>query len=337
MFVHLLFDGAADGPLGVALDLLGAAQRLAKTPGVGPFPARLLTSRFVSLDGAPIQTGSGRAFQVDGPFDPDRLRRGDVVVIPGLGASSESRLQALLGRQDILRSGALLQRAAAKRARLAASCSATFVLAASGVLDGGEATTTWWLGESFARRFPEVGLRIDRMVVESNGHLTAGAALAHGDLLLALLARVASPALAHLVARYLVLDERISQSRYQVMEHLRADDPTVRQLEAFLRAQPGRLHTLAEMAKATATSPRTLARRMEEALGTTPLRFAQRLRIGRALHLLETTDESVERIAEQVGYADAAAFRRVFKREVGESPRQRQRARSGLRGAEPAV
>jgi len=37
--------------------------------------------------------------------------------------------------------------------------------------------------------------------------------------------------------------------------------------------------------------------------------------------LLETTGDSVEAIAMRVGYADPAAFRRVFRRFAGESPR----------------
>lgn len=77
------------------------------------------------------------------------------------------------------------------------------------------------------------------------------------------------------------------------------------------------------MARATATSPRTLARRVRSALGTSPLRLAQRLRVSRAAHLLETTKASVDEVAARVGYADAAAFRRVFRRETGTSPRAR--------------
>jgi len=77
------------------------------------------------------------------------------------------------------------------------------------------------------------------------------------------------------------------------------------------------------MARATATSARTLARRVTAALGSTPQRFAQRLRIAKAAHLLETTHRSIEQIAAEVGYADAAAFRRIFRRETGDTPRTR--------------
>ncbi len=49
----------------------------------------------------------------------------------------------------------------------------------------------------------------------------------------------------------------------------------------------------------------------------TPMELVQRVRVAHASHLLETTQASVEEVAERVGYADAAAFRRVFRRYAG--------------------
>jgi transcriptional regulator GlxA family with amidase domain len=322
MIYHLVFDGVADGPLGVALEVVAAGERLARS-GLSGAEARgpSLRQRVVSLSGEPVQSGAGRVVAVDGALSPRSLRAGDVVVLPGLGAATEGQVSCLLARPDLQASAPLLRRAVEKRVWVAASCSATFVLAAAGLLDAREATTTWCLRDSFCRRFPRVKLRSDRMVVESETVFTAGAALAHADLMLALLARTQSPSLAHWVARYLVLDERVSQARYLVFEHLRSADPTVRALESFVSANLERQVSLHEMARAVATSPRTLARRIKDALGTTPLAFVQRLRIGRAVHLLETTSDSVESVAARVGYADAAAFRRVFRRETGDAPR----------------
>lgn len=324
---QLVFDGVADGPVAVGLDILGAAARVAALVGLPRrrVPAR---TRIVSIDGAPVRTAADRTLGVDGALSLRGLGSGDVLVLPGLGMATPPEIATALERKDIARGIELVARAAVRGVTLAASCSATFVLAASGVLDDREATTTWWLGPTFTQRFPRVTLRTDRMVVTSGRIVTAGAAFAHADLMLALLAQAVSPSLAHMVARYLLLDERASQARYIVMDHLRSADPVIRALEHFISANLERQITLPQMARATATSPRTLARKVEAALGTTPLRFAQRMRVAQALHLLETTQRSIDDIASRVGYADPAAFRRIFRRETGEAPTARRRARS---------
>ena len=323
---HLVFDGVADGPVGIALDIVGAASRIAQAGLVAlPKGRQVPRQRLVSIDGEPVRTAAGRLLAVDGALGLRGLGAGDVLLLSGLGMATRPAITAALQRPDIVQGIELVARAAAKGVLVAASCSATFVLAASGVLDGGQATTTWWLGPTFAQRFPRVQLLADRMVVEAKGAFTAGAAFAHADLLLAILASVLSPSLAHMVARYLVLDERPSQARYMVMSHLDRSDPVVRQLELFVHSHLDQQLSLAEMARATATSPRTLARKLAKALGTSPQRFAQRLRVAQAVHLLETTPYPIDEVAARVGYADPAAFRRIFRRETGETPSARRR------------
>ena len=321
---QLVFDGVADGPVGVALEIVGAATRIVRAGLVDlPKGRSAPRQRIVSVGGEPVRTAAKRALGVDGALGLRGLGAGDVLVLPGLGMATPAEIAAGLERPDIARGGELVARAAAKGAIVAASCSATFVLAASGVLDGRRATTTWWLSSTFAQRFPRVTLCPDRMVVESGNVFTAGSAFAHADLMLAILAHTLSPSLAHTVARYLVLDERASQARYMVMDHLRSSDPLIRELERFITSNFERQLTIDEMARATATSPRTLARRVALAFGTTPQRFAQRLRIAQAVHLIETTRLSVDEVAASVGYADPAAFRRIFRRETTETPRAR--------------
>ncbi len=68
------------------------------------------------------------------------------------------------------------------------------------------------------------------------------------------------------------------------------------------------------------TSTRTLIRRFREQTGTTPLQWLHRARIRQAQHLLETTEDSVERIGGQVGFGSPTTFRDRFKRTTGVSP-----------------
>lgn len=330
MFVHLVLEGVAESSLGVGLDVVGTAARLAaRGLAAAPCAPTTLQQTVVSLDGLPVRSGTERLIDVAGAFDPADLGPGDVVVLPGVFGATERSIDLLLGQEALRRGVGLLAEAWRRGVTVAASCAATFILADSGVLDGRRATTTWWLAPAFARRFPSVTLTADRMVVEAERALTAGSAFAHADLMLALLARLGGPSLAQLAARYLVLDERPSQARYMVVEHMRVSDPAVQAAERFVVAHVGRQLSIDELAQAAAVSPRTLARRVRAALGVTPHELVQRIRVAHAAHLLETTRASVDEVAERVGYADAAAFRRVFRRLTGESPRGRRGESAG--------
>lgn len=322
MIHHLAIDGVMEGALGLGLDVVDTAARLVHA-GMAPHPQRTrpLLQRVVSHDGNPVPSVQRRTLSVEGALALRSVRRGDVIVIPGVFATKDSSIERLLTRPDVQRVVALLPQAARKGALIAASCSATFIVGAAGLLGGKSATTTWWLMPFFRRRYPSVDLRPDRMVVDAGSVITAGSAFAHADLMLSVIARVIGPTAAHLAARYLLLDARASQTRHMVMEHLHTFDPMLQALEKFITENIERQLPLAELARAVATSPRTLARRLDASIRMTPQRFVQHVRVAHASHLLETTRDSVEEIAARVGYADAAAFRRVFRKHAGTSPR----------------
>jgi transcriptional regulator GlxA family with amidase domain len=322
----LVFDGVADGPVGISFDVLGAAARIARAGLVEGLSEPRVRPRLCSMDGAAVRTAAGRVLAVDGALPRKAFKRSDVLLLPGLGMATEQEIAASLALPPLQQGMRVVQRAVAQGALVAASCSATFVLGAAGVLDGREATTTWWLAPVFTRLFPRARLRSDRMVIEAGDVFSAGSALAHADLMLAVLTRIGGSSLSHMVARYLVLDERSSQARYMVREHLRSADPAVQRLEGFVARNLSRQLSIAELAHASATSERTLARKLKAQLGLTPQHFVQRIRVARAVHLLETTRASVDDVAAQVGYADAAAFRRVLRRETGQSARELRRA-----------
>src|SRR5262249_5265967 len=159
----------------------------------------------------------------------------------------------------------------------------------SGLLDRQRATTTWWLAPLFRERYPNVQLEDSHMVVRSGRMVTAGAALGHMDLALWLI-RQTSPQLAALTAKYLMVDSRASQSAYALADHLVHADPIVQRFERWARARLTRGFSLGEAAKAVGASKRTLARRLQQVVGKSPLSYVQTLRVERAVHLLKTTD-----------------------------------------------
>jgi AraC-like DNA-binding protein len=91
--------------------------------------------------------------------------------------------------------------------------------------------------------------------------------------------------------------------------------PVLRALEA----DPSDNRTLGELAAATHTTERTLARRCQRDLGMNLAEWRQRLRVVRALPLLEQ-GHKVEAIALDLGYGSASAFIAMFRRLMGVTP-----------------
>jgi transcriptional regulator GlxA family with amidase domain len=237
-------------------------------------------------------------------------------VVPAIGYKMPGPLETALARRDIQDAATVLRQWAKRSGTMAAACVGTFVMAESGLLDDRRATTTWWLAPLFRKRYPRVAVDESNMIVKSGNFVTAGAALSHIDLALWLI-RGVSPSLASLTARYLIVDSRPSQSAYALTDHLVHSDPLVQRFEGWARARLKLGFSLDEAAAAVGASKRTLARRMQTAIGKSPLSFFQGLRVERAVHLLKTSSASVEEIAERVGYADGATLRLLLRRRLG--------------------
>ncbi|MFO0615857.1 MAG: helix-turn-helix domain-containing protein [Polyangiaceae bacterium] len=300
----LILDGVFDTGLSVVQDTLETANALSER-GRAPFEVTVVGLRRA------VKTHHGHRVEAAIAADVDA----DVIVVPALGAKTVDAISAALDRSDVLEAAELLRSRESARTRIAGACTATFVLASSGVLDGGTATTTWWLAPIFRERFPSVALDETRMIVESERVVTAGAALAHVDLALWLV-RQTSPTLARVTARHLVFDARPSQAAFAMPDHLAHSDPTVERFEKWARRHLTDFD-LAGAARAAGVSERTLERRVRAVLRRSPLGYVRDLRVEQALHELQTTRGTLEEIAEKVGYRDAVTLRTLLKKKTG--------------------
>lgn len=77
---------------------------------------------------------------------------------------------------------------------------------------------------------------------------------------------------------------------------------------------------VAALARRAAMSPRHGARHFADAVGTTPARHVEGLRLEAAWRRLGATALSVEQVAEASGFGSAQALRRVFRRHLGVTP-----------------
>lgn len=131
------------------------------------------------------------------------------------------------------------------------------------------------------------------------------------------------------VVRYLALEGHPSQARHMMTSHLATTTGEAARADAWVRAHLASRFSIDELARATRTSTRTLARRVKLATGLAPVRFVQRIRAEEAAYLLETTDLSLDEVAARVGYEDSSTLRRLLRREMGRGAREiRARRRS---------
>ncbi|MGP4753791.1 GlxA family transcriptional regulator [Agrobacterium pusense] len=201
-------------------------------------------------------------------------------------------------------------------------CAGAFVLAETGLIDGRRATTHWAFAERLAERFPKIDVLPDNMIIDDGDLITAGGILAWADLGLLLVEKLLGQTVMLETARFLVVDPpRRSQSQYKTfIPRFDHGDKEVRQIQHQFHAAPELQKSIGELADSVHLSERTLQRRFLRATGLKLTEYLQSVRIMKARQLLETTNGSVESIAWAVGYADPAAFRKIFGRLTGATP-----------------
>lgn len=307
--------GATPSSVMATLDIFRIAERFLPE-------GRALPLDLLSTHGGPIHL-SGTVVVATAPL-PATLEDYAAVILPGFFAEDMADLAGQLRQawQPVI----ARLRALPAEALTAASCYGTFVLAEAGRLDGRAATTTWWLERAFRDRYPRVRLDAAQAMVDAGPAITAGAMTAHVDLSMQVLRRLLGPEVARGVASIMLVSGARDSQRPFMTVPTRFADPLAQAAADWLATRLDQPFSAPALAAACHVSYRTLHRRFRAAAGQGPLEYAQALRIEEAKRRLEDGRQGLEQIVAAVGYADEAAFRRLFTRRVGMSPAQYRRA-----------
>ncbi|MEU8775415.1 helix-turn-helix domain-containing protein [Streptomyces sp. NPDC048606] len=251
----------------------------------------------------------------------------DMAVAHGLSALERARTVVVPGW--VGRAGAApprvvdaLRRAHERGAHIVALCSAAFLLAEAGLLEGRRATTHWRMADELAARHPGVRVEPDVLYVDLGDVSTSAGTAAGVDLCLHLIRTDHGAAYADRVARHMVMPPHREggQAQYATPP---LSDRVPDSLAPVLDWAARRLHEplgVDDLAAVGAVSARTLARRFAEQLGTSPGNWLLRQRVMAARTLLEETDLAVETIAARTGLSSAANLRRRFRALVHTTP-----------------
>lgn len=270
----------------------------------------------VSLDGEPVTTGTGLAF-VARPL-PDPRKPVDTVILPGGFGVDDARRNL-----DLIN---WIQTAAQYSRRIVSVCTGAFLAAEAGLLDGCAATTHWAFADRLASEFPSVTVDPEPIFVRSNDRTWTAAGVTAGiDLALSLVEDDHDTDAAQTVARWLVMYLRRPGGQTQFAAPVwmpRAKRAPIRQVQEAIEAEPGGAHSIPELARRAAMSPRHFTRLFTGEVGEAPGAYVERIRTDAARRQLEETDDTVTVIAARCGFGSAETLRRNFVRRLGISPDQ---------------
>ena len=303
------------------LQILDATGPLAAFEIAGRFRPGAYDLKLVATTPGPVRSSAGATLMAEALADPSSPHT--LIVAGGEGSRRSARDEALLGH---------VRAVAALGGRVASVCSGAYVLAAAGVLDGRQATTHWSLTADFARRFPKVRLKADRIWTRDGSVWTSAGITAGIDLALALIAEDLGEEVARATARQLVVYHRRpgGQSQFSALAEIDPGGGRFSSLLDWARTHLDQPLTVDALAERAAMSPRNFARAFVAETGVTPAKAVERLRLEAARIAAEESPRSIDVIARDTGFGDPERMRRAFVRAFGHPPQAlRRQARSG--------
>jgi AraC family transcriptional activator FtrA len=238
------------------------------------------------------------------------LRQVDTVVVPPFASPPAATLDAL-------------RHAHARGVRILSLCTGAFVLAAAGLLDGRQATTHWGSAARLAAQYPDVDVDPRVLYVDNGDVLTSAGSAASLDLCLYIVRQDYGAEVANTVARDMVVPPHRAGGQAQFVSTaipaVSVTDPFGDTLQ-WAQSQLREPLTVEILARRSAMSTRTFARRFRATTGATPHQWILQQRLILAQRLLEGCDLPVDRVAQECGLGSPANLRMHFQQAIGTTP-----------------
>ncbi len=207
-------------------------------------------------------------------------------------------------------------------AEIASMCIGTFLLAATGLLNGKSCSTHWGFANEFRRLFPQVQLQDHRILTDTEGIYTSGGAYSFTNLIIYLIEKYGGRDVAiHAAKAFMVDIDRTNQSPFIVFAGQKAhQDQLILAAQEHIEKKFSEKITIEELAGMVRMGRRTFERRFKRATSNTVAEYIQRVKMEAAKKQLEKEQKTVSEVMYDVGYNDVKAFRDVFKKVTGMSP-----------------
>lgn len=250
------------------------------------------------------------------PVDIRGIEKTDLVIIPSINYDYDNVIRKNKEMIDWIREQYKFG------AEIASICTGTFLLAATGLLDGKTASTHWNAARDFKQLFPNVNLQVDKLIAVEEGIYTNGGAYSFLNLGLFLVEKFFDRDTAIFCSKVFQIEiDRQSQSPFFIFQAQKNHgDDLILEAQNHIEENLAEKISFEELAGKLAISRRNFDRRFIKATGNTPVEYLQRVKVEKAKRNLEKGRKTIFEVMNDVGYSDDKAFREVFKKITGLSP-----------------
>lgn len=246
----------------------------------------------------------------------NEVRKADLIFIPALTGDIQL---AVIKNKDLV---PWITRQYKKGAEIASLCVGAFLLASTGLLNGKKCSTHWGMQNKFRDMYPEVDVVDCSIITEENRIYSSGGGNTYWNLLLHLVEKYTDRQTAVLAAKYMLVDiDKSSQSAFAMFQGQKNhSDDAIRKAQDIIEKNIQEKVSIDELANKVALGRRSFERRFKKATYFSVLDYTHRVKMEFAKRSFENSHKNINQIMSDVGYADAKAFRAMFKKITGLNP-----------------
>ncbi|WP_372761684.1 GlxA family transcriptional regulator [Pseudoalteromonas sp.] len=275
---------------------------------------RPLTINLVAKNNAAISSQAGLAIVPD--CTPSNTPYSDLIIVPGIWRNPRPVVRTNHTLVEWLHSSFH------QGSHIIGVGTGNCLVAEAGLLNGHPATTHWHYAKQFSRDYPQVQLKPDFFITQSERLYTVASLNALADVIVHIISQYYGKAAAQHVERNFSHEIRKPYEEQRYLEGAvdRHPDELIAQVQFWLKNNLAAELTLQQVAAQFSLSYRTFTRRFRLATNQSPIEYWQQLRVEGAKELLASSNLSIQEVALEVGYNDQGHLTRVFKKVLSQTP-----------------
>ena len=276
--------------------------------------------RLASMDGNPVSASNGVEVAVASSLPQERnwlstSRRPAIMFLCSGLQVEESENRSLF---------AYLRENKNSGVNVGGLCTAAYLLAAAGLLNGKRCAIHWENLPGFAERFPAADVYADLYEMDGSIWTCAGGTAAL-DMMLSIIAKDHDEDLVNRVCEQ-ALTDRVrnpnDRQRLPLRARLGVQNSKVLSIIEFMEANISEPLPLVDIAEYVGLSRRQIERLFQQHMGRSPARYYLEIRLDRARHLLVQSTMPVVDVAIACGFVSASHFSKCYREMYGKSPLQ---------------